>query len=187
MTDFDLYLSYLTGDFDNRAQVEAEQKAGKQIHPYAKHITRIITERVRNVPTDFKGVFVLEESYYKYPGQDTIIKPYIFKFELNDQQQIVLHSMAIPERIDKNTFRNANADWELDFQELKPSPSFKPAAYTKTERGFYIKAPNDFPRGIRFTLEETIGDGFLEVMELTEKEGKRITPYDTPLMYRRIK
>jgi len=187
MNDLDLYLSYLTGDFDNQAQVETEIKAGKQIHPYAKHITRVITQRVKNIPTDFKGVFVLEESYYKTPGQDTVIKPYIFKFTLNESGQIVLHSMGIPAQIDKKTFRNDNNSWALNFNDLKESPSFKPAAYTKTERGFYIKAPNDLPGGIKFTLEETIGNGFLEVMELAEKEGKRLTSYDTPLQYVRMK
>ena len=186
MSDLDVYLSYLTGDFDNHAQVEEQLKSGKQIHPYAKHITRIIGNRVQNIPADFKGVFVLEESYYKYPNQDTIIKPYIFKFELNNEQRIVLNSIVVPERIDKKKLRNDNSAWVLDFSELKNSPSFKPVAYTKTDRGFYIKAPNDLPGGVKFTLEETIGNGFLEVMELAEKEGKRLTPYATPLMYKRI-
>lgn len=187
MSELELYLSYLTGDFDNQAQIAAEIKAGKQIHPYAKHVTRVVTARVDGIPADFKGVFVLEESYYKYPNQDTIVKPYIFKFEVDAQQQIVLHSIAIPDRIEKKTFRNDNPSWRLNFAELHNSPSFKPAAYTKTDRGFYIKAPNDLPGGVKFTLEETIGNGFLEVMELAEKDGKRLTPYDTPLMYVRMK
>ena len=186
MSDLDVYLSYLTGDFDNHAQVEEQLKSGKQIHPYAKHITRIIGNRVQNIPADFKGVFVLEESYYKYPNQDTIVKPYIFKFELNNEQRIVLNSIVVPERIEKKKLRNDNVVWTLDFSELKNSPSFKPVAYTKTDRGFYIKAPNDLPGGVKFTLEETIGNGFLEVMELAEKEGKRLTPYATPLMYKRV-
>ena len=186
-SDLDLYLSYLTGNFDNRAQVETEQKTGKQIHPYAKHVSRNITSRVQNIPADFKGVFVLEESYYKTAGQDTLIKPYIFKFLLNDAGQIVLHSMGIPTQIDKKMFRNDNPNWTLDFADLKESPSFKPAAYVKTARGFYVKAPNDLPGGIKFTLEETIGNGFLEVMELAEKDGKRLTPYETPLQYLRLK
>jgi hypothetical protein len=187
MSDLDQYLSYLTGDFDNHAQIEAEQKAGRLVHPYAKHVTRVITDRVKNIPADFKGVLVLEESYYKSPGQDTVIKPYIFKFTLNDEGRIVLHSMGIPPTINKKTFRNDNSSWSLDFNELKESTTFKPAAYTKTPRGYYIKAPNEFPGGVKFTLEETIGDGFLEVMELTEKDGKRLTPYDTPLQYVRMK
>jgi hypothetical protein len=187
MTDLDIYLSYLVGDFDNKAQLDAETAAQKMLHPYAKHVTRIITSRVKNIPADFKDVFVLEESYYKYPNQDTVIKPYIFRFELNDKNQVVLHSVAVPERINKAKLRNDNPDWSLDFAELQDSPSFKATAYTKTDRGFYINAPNDLPGGVKFTLEETIGDGFLEVMELAEKGGKRLTPYSTPLMYLKLK
>jgi hypothetical protein len=187
MNDLAIYLDYLVGDFDNQAQIDAEIKAGQQIHPHAKHLTRIITHRIKGIPSGFKSVFVLEESYYTYPNQETIIKPYIFRFELNNENRIVLNSMVVPERIDKKILRNDNASWTLNFDELKNSPSFKPATYTKTERGFYIYAPNDLPGGVKFTLEETIGNGFLEVMELAEKEGKRLTPYAIPLMYKRMK
>ncbi len=186
-SDFDLYLSYLTGDFDNRAQVETELKMGKQIHPYAKHVTRIIQNRVKNVPTDYNGVFVLEESYYKYPDKDTLTKPYIFRFEKSPKGEVILHSVAIPAAINKATFRNSNPDWTLDFNDLKDSPTFKPATYQRTKRGFYLKNPIELGNGMRFTLKETIGKGFLEVMELTEKDGKSLTPYDTPLQYKKIR
>jgi len=186
-SDFDRYLSYLTGDFDNHAQVAAEIKAGRQIHPYAKHITRIIQDRVTNVPQGYNGVFVLEESYYKYPDKDTLVKPYIFRFEKGPAGEVILHSVAIPAAINKATFRNSNPNWTLDFNDLKDSPTFKPAAYQKTKRGFYLKNPIELGNGMRFTLEETIGKGFLEVMELTEKDGKSLTPYTTPLQYKKLK
>jgi hypothetical protein len=181
--DLDLYLSYLTGDFDNQLQIDQQTKQSKVTHPFAKHVTRVITSRVANVPTDFKGVFVLEESYYTNSNQETQVKPYIFMFLLNEEGKVVLHSIGIPTRIDKKTFRNDNSEWTLDFSELKESASFKPATYAKTERGFYIKAINELPGGVKFTLEETIGNGFLEVMELAERGGKRLTPYETPLQY----
>ncbi len=179
------YLSYLVGNFDNLVQVEDELKAGKQIHPFAKHVSRTIQSRIKNIPEGYNGVFVLEESYYKYPDKDTLIKPYIFRFEVGSEGEVILHSVAIPTGIDKTKFRNDNPDWVLDFNDLKDSPTFKPAAYTKTKRGFYIKNPIELGNGMRFTLEETIGKGFLEVMELTEKDGKRLTPYETPLQYKK--
>ena len=186
-SDFDRYLSYLTGDFDNRAQIAAQLKGGKQIHPYAKHITRIVQDRVKNVPAGYNGVFVLEESYYKYLDKDTIVKPYIFRFEKGSTGEVILHSVAIPASIDKATFRNSNPNWTLNFEDLRDSPTFKPAAYQKTKRGFYLKNPIELGNGLRFTLEETIGKGFLEVMELTEKDGKSLTPYTTPLEYKKLK
>jgi hypothetical protein len=180
------FISYLVGDFDNRAQVAAETQAGTSAHPYAKHVTRVIDERVTNRPDGDRSVFVLEESYYKYPGKDTLVKPYIFRFEQTPGGQVRLHSLTIPARIDKNTFRNSNPAWALDHAELAESGTFRPATYTRTDRGFYLKAPNDLPGGMRFTLEETIGDGFLDVMELLEKDGKSLTPYSTPLRYKRM-
>ncbi len=182
----DQYLAYLTGDFDNRQQVADEQRNGTQTHPFAQHITRIITNRVKGLPANNRAVYVLEESYYKYPNQDTLVKPYIFRFEETAGGNVRLQSIAIPERIDKKTFRNSNPNWSLLADELKESPSFKPADYKRTERGFYLKAINDLPNTMRFTLEETVGDGFLDVMELLEKEGKRLTPYSTPLLYKRV-
>jgi hypothetical protein len=182
----DEFIGYLVGDFDNQAQVAAETQAGTPEHPYAKHVTRVIDERVKNRPAGHRSVFVLEESYYKYPNKDTLIKPYLFRFEQTPDGQVRLHSLTIPARIDKNTFRNANPAWQLDYAELTESDTFKPATYSKTERGFYLKAPNDLPGGMRFTLEETIGNDFLDVMELLEKEGKSLTPYRTPLLYKRV-
>jgi len=38
---------------------------------------------------------------------------------------------------------------------------------------------------MKFTLIETLGKTRLIVMELLEKEGKRLTPYDTPIIYDR--
>lgn len=186
-SDFDRYLSYLTGNFDNRAQIAAETKAGKQLHPYAKHVTRVIQSRVKNIPENYNGVFVLEESYYKYPDKDTVSKPYIFRFEKGLKGEVILHSVTIPAAIDKATFRNSNPNWTLDFNDLKDSPTFQPAAYQRTKRGFYLKNPIELGNGMKFTLEETIGKGFLEVMELTEKDGKSLTPYNTPLQYKKMK
>ena len=59
--------------------------------------------------------------------------------------------------------------------------------YSKTDKGFYIKAPVDLPNGMKFTLEETIGKESFEVMELLEKGGKSLTPYTSPIIYERIK
>lgn len=185
--DLDIYLSYLVGDFDNQAQIDAEIKAGKQIHPFAKHITRIIQERVNNIPANFKGVFVLEESYYKYPDKDTLIKPYIFLFKESDKGEVLLNSMAIPSRIDKNSFRNSNKDWKLDFNELKPSPTFSQATYRKVKGGFYINHTVNLPNDMTFTLEETIGKKGLTVMETPKKNGVSLASYDTPIQYIRIK
>jgi hypothetical protein len=186
LSDFELYKTYIQGDLDNQEQVDAEIKAGKQIHPYAKHINRLFDSKILNLPKDYNGFYILEESYYTYSNKPTEIKPYLFWFEQTEQGQVRLHSLQLPKNIDKKELRNDNANLSIDYKDLKDSPTFQPAIYTKTDKGFYIKAPVDLPNGMKFTLEETIGKESFEVMELLEKGGKSLTPYSLPIIYKRI-
>ncbi|WP_448518720.1 hypothetical protein [Rhodoflexus sp.] len=180
-----LFKTYITGDFDNQRQIDEQLKAGKQIHPYAKHVNRVAHDKIDNLPAELNGFFLLEESYYKYGEGDTIVKPYLFFFEALPEGKVKLYSMQLPKDIAPKDIRNDNPTLRFDYHALKPSPTFQPAVYTQTERGFYIKAPNEFPGGV-FTLEETIGKDRLEVMELLIRDGKQVTPYDTPIIYDRL-
>jgi hypothetical protein len=186
MSDFELYKSYIQGDTDNSAQVAEEIKAGKQIHPLAKHVNRLLDSKIKNLPNNYNGFYILEESYYTYPNKPTDIKPYLFWFEQTPEGNVKLHSLQLPKGIEKKDIRNDNPALSLDYNDLKDSPTFKPAVYQRTEKGFYIKAPIDLPNGMKFTLEETIMKEGFEVMELLEKDGKSLTPYSTPIQYKRI-
>jgi hypothetical protein len=189
MKPYDLFKQYIQGDLDNREQVADERKAGKQIHPYAKHVNRILDAKIANKPSNYQGFYILEESYYVYPDkpQDTVVKPYLFWF-LEENGAVKLHSMQVPKTIPVKDFRNDNAALTLDYNDLKLSPSFKPAAYSYdgASESFYIKAVNEFPGG-SFTLEETIAKETFTVMELLIKDGKQLTPYSMPIIYKRIK
>ena len=187
LPDFELYKTYIQGDLDNLEQINAEIKAGKQIHPYAKHINRLLDSKIKNLPANYNGFYILEESYYTYPNKPMEVKPYLFWFEKMPNGQIRLHSLQIPKNILKKDLKNDNKRLFFNYAELVDSPTFKPTIYTKTGKGFYIKAPVDLPNGIKFTLEETIGKDSFEVMELLEKGGKSMTPYTTPIIYKRIK
>ncbi len=186
MSDFDLYKSYIQGDLDNIAQVNAEVKAGKQIHPYAKHVIRLFDGKIKNLPKNHNGFYILEESYYTYPNKLMEMKPYLFWFEKTMMGKIKLHSLEIPKGWEKKDMRNDNLKFVVEYADLKDSPTFAPATYTKTDKGFYIKAPVDLPNGMKFTLEETIGKDTFEVMESLEKEGKLLTSYTTPIIYKRL-
>ena len=186
MSDFELYKSYIQGDLDNRTQVEAEIKAGKQIHPYAKHVNRLFDAKIKNLPKDYNGFYILEESYYTFPNKPVEVKPYLFWFEKTEQGKVKLHSLQIPKGWDKKDIRNDNPNFVVEYADLKDSPTFTPAVYTKTETGFYIKVPVDLPNGMKFTLEETIGKETFEVMESLEKDGKLLTPYSIPIIYKRM-
>lgn len=177
----------LCGVFDNHRQVVEEQAAGQQVHPLAKHVTGLITDRVANLPPDFNGIFILEESYYDYPDKPTDVKPYIFLFEPVGQGSVRLSSMQLPEGWDPKDVTNANAAFTLDFNTLQASAKFQPAIYQRIdEETFKVNAPNDLGNGMRFTLIETLTKDRLEVMELLEKDGQRLTPYDTPIIYERV-
>ena len=186
MSDFDLYKSYIQGDLDNIAQVNAEVKAGKQIHPYAKHVNRLLDSKIKNLPKNHNGFYILEESYYTYPNKPMEMKPYLFWFEKTMLGKVKLHSLQIPKGWDKKDVRNDNLKFVVEYADLKDSPTFTPAVYTKTETGFYIKVPVNLPNGMKFTLEETIGKETFEVMESLEKDGKSLTPYSTPIIYKRM-
>ncbi len=186
MKAIDLFKTYITGDFDNTRQITQEKEDGKQVHPYAKHVNRVADTKIKNLPADLNGFFLLEESYYKYPDKDTILKPYLFLFEETKDGKVRLTNMQLPEGIELAAVRNDNDTLSFDYQTLKSSPSFKPAIYQQTEAGFYLHAPNDLPGGMHFTLEETIGPEQLIVMELVEKNGKRLTPYAEPIIYDRL-
>lgn len=189
MKPFDIYKQYIQGDLDNREQIADERKAGKQVHPFAKHVNRILDAKITGKPANYQGFYILEESYYVYPDkpQDTVVKPYLFWFT-EENGAVKLHSLQVPKNIPPKDLRNDNAALTLDYNDLKLSPSFKPAAYSydATAQSFSIKAVNEFPGG-SFTLEETIAKDTFTVMELLIRDGKQITPYSMPIIYKRIK
>lgn len=185
MSSIELFKQYITGDFDNQRQITQQIKAGRQIHPFAVHVNRVADHRILNAPK-VNGFWILEESYYTKPGESEIeVKPYLFLFESVDGDKVKLTPYTMPEHIDKKTIRNDNDSLVFDYRDLKPSASFKPAFYERKGNTFTIFAPNDLPNGMKFTLIETINADRLEVMELLEKDGQRLTPYDTPIIYDR--
>lgn len=185
MESIELFKTYITGDFDNQRQVDEQIKTGKQIHPLAIHVNRVANYRIKNGPK-VNGFWLLEESYYTRPGETNVdIKPYLFLFESADNNRIKLTPYTLPDNLDKKIIRNDNTELVFDYNTLTPSASFRPAYYDRKADKFYINAPNDLPNGMKFTLIETISATQLIVMELLEKDGKSLTPYDTPIIYDR--
>jgi hypothetical protein len=186
MKVIDIYKQYITGNFNNSNQVVAEIAAGKQIHPLAIHINRVCDDKIVNKPT-VNGFFILEESYYLYEGKTVEAKPYLFLFEAAGDSAVKLTVYQWPKELKKEACRNDNADLKLDFTTLVPSTTFKGALYVwqAKEKTFSTNSVNDLPNGMRFTLTEKFNDKQLQVMELLEKDGKRLTTYDTPIVYDR--
>jgi hypothetical protein len=186
MRAIDLFKTYLTGDFNNERQITQEKAAGQQLHPHAVHINRVADNKLIGAP-EVDGFWLLEESYYTYPGKATDIKPYLFLFEALGDTAVLLTPYKFPESLPVADIRNDNAELYFSYNDIKPSPSFKPAAYQLRAGKFYLNAVNELGNGMQFSLIETISKDQLIVMELLEKNGQRLTPYDTPIVYDRVK
>ncbi len=186
MKVIDVFKQYITGDFNNSKQVIAEIAAGKQIHPLAIHVNRVCDDKIVNKPA-INGFFILEESYYLYEGKAVEAKPYLFLFEAAGDTAVKLTVYQWPKELQKEACRNDNAELKLDFNTLLASTTFKGALYVWNAKGktFSTNSVNDLPNSMRFTLTEKIAEKQLHVMELLEKEGKRLTVYDTPIIYDR--
>ena len=77
MMKLENFVGMMTGHFDNKDQFNKMQAEGK-IYPYAEHVNTICNDKINNLPEDFKGKFVVEESYYvsKVIEIDLILEEY---------------------------------------------------------------------------------------------------------------
>jgi len=181
----ELFRTYLTGDFDNQKQVAAERASGTQIHPFAQHINRMADAKIQNAPHR-NGFWLIEESYYTYPDGSEKINHHLFFFEEVHAEAVRLYAYQLPAALPMSQLTNDNPNLAVDFLSLQISPRFAPAEYSLKGDTFTLHAANDWGNGLRFTLIETITRDRLEVMELLEKDGTRLTPYDTPILYERL-
>lgn len=180
------FQEYITGDFDNSAQVIEEIKLGKQIHPLAIHVNRLANEKIKNIPSNLKGFFILEESYYLLEGKPIDLKPYLFLFEERTEGIIHLTTYQLS-GIKKESIRNDNNALAFEFNLLVASPTFKGADYTwnVADKTFNTLSPHELGNGIKFTLTEKLAKQQLDVLEQVEKDGKLLTAWNTPIIYKR--
>lgn len=101
MTKIEEFVKLITGRFDNKEQFDAMKKAGKT-YPYAQHVNTVCNDKIKNLPADFKGMFIVEESYYENEGKRHA-SPHLFLIT-EKEDRILLSSYEIPNGEDKNTF-----------------------------------------------------------------------------------
>jgi len=111
MMKLDNFVGMMTGHFDNKDQFNKMQAEGKT-YPYAEHVNTICNDKINNLPEDFKGKFVVEESYYEINGKRHA-SPHLFLIT-EIEQGILLSSYKIPKGEDKNTFSydSKRGKWE---------------------------------------------------------------------------
>ena len=160
-SNFEMFMKLITGYFNNKEQFEEMQKSGK-VYPYAEHVNTVCNDKIKNLPVDFQGKFLVEESYYETNGKKHA-SPHIFLFT-EEREGILLSSYEIPAGADKNTF-TYDSMLPVEYSELKKSEKFTPV--------------------MKFKLWERFSETGLEVAESMEVNGKRTFGYDVPILYKR--
>lgn len=177
------FVNLLSGEFDNKSQVEQLKNENVEF-PYAKHVNTVCNKKIKNLPVDFKGVFLIEESYYTSKDV-THATPHLFLFT-QEEGGIKLTSYELPQGYTKDTFTYQNVQ-EMDFNSLKVSEKFTPALYTLNTDVWQGGSVSMFSPVLKFTLFERFYKDTLEVSESMEVNGKKTFGFDRPIMYKRIK
>lgn len=182
MRQLNSFINLLTGSFQNSEQYENMKKNGIEF-PFAEHVNTVCNDKIRNLPSDFKGVFMLEESYYTSDGK-THASPHLFLFT-EKADGIKLTSYETPGEYKKDTFTYKNLTG-IDFKDLKPSEKFSPALYKEKDGIWEGGSTSMFSPVLKFTLFERFSEEYLEVSEIMEVNGKRTFGYDSPIVYKRV-
>ena len=179
MSKLDDFIKLMVGNFDNSEQYDKLKDKG---FPFARHVNTVCNNKIKNLPDDFKGIFVLEESYYTV-NEKTNASSHLFLF--TEEEGIKLTSYEIPKEYGKSVTYN-DID-ELDYLNLKVSEKFTPAIY-KLDNGVWEGGSESmFTPVLKFKLFERFYEKMLEVSETMEINGKRTFGYDEPIIYKRIK
>ena len=186
MRQLDLFVSFLCGEFNNDKQIEKENKGGNIIHPKARHINNICNNKINNLPENFDGYFIIEESYYEQ-GTFKKILPHLFLFTENSEGKVVLTSYDLPKDVDKEDFRNNNENLVMDYNELQVSEKFTPMTYEFVNNGFQGESISHFTPVTTFTLNERTEEDILYVSEIFRKDGKITFGFEDPIVYNRIR
>ena len=166
----------------NKEQFDKMQAEGKT-YPYAKHINTVCNDKIKNLPENFNGTFVVEESYYETDGKSHA-SPHLFLISENNEG-IVLSSYDIPNGEDKNTF-SYDSMKAVDYSELNESKKnshqhFIARRMVSGEGG----STSQFSPVMIFKLWERFSEDSLEVSEIIEVNGRRTFGYDDPIVYKR--
>lgn len=182
MKKLDAFVALLTGNFNNKEQFESMQEKNIEF-PFAEHVNTACNGKIKNLPADFQGIFMVEESYYTAKG-NTHSSPHLFLFTEEDEG-IKLTSYEIPEGYDKKTFTYEQMK-EVEYNNLKLSEKFTPAIYTEINGVWEGGSVSMFSPVLKFTLFERFSNDCLEVSESMEVNGKKTFGYDEPILYKRV-
>lgn len=182
MPRLERFMDMLCGNFDNMEQCRAEEAAGNQIHPQAKHIIGICNDRIDHLPEEFPGYFVIEESYFDM-GDRVIEKHYLFSYVEKENGKILLTSHDVPDSIRREDLTNENQQLRIDYRELLVSPRFQPLVLEEVGNGFFGENVSQFSQDTTFHFSLKVRDGVFHAKELLLRNGAAIAGYEEPTIY----
>lgn len=178
------FIRILSGNFDNHEQFKEMQNNGAVSFPFAKHINTVCNDKIMDLPQNFEGYFLLEESYYTTNG-NTHASPHLFLFTEEDDG-VKLTSYEMPTGYNKDSFTYDQLN-PIDYNSLTVSQKFTPAIYKQNNGIWEGGSVSMFSPILKFTLYERFSEEQLEVSESMELNGKRTFGYDEPIIYKRVK
>lgn len=178
------FVQNLCGEFNNDEQIKRQGESGKITHPHASHINGICNNKIKNLPENFKGYFVIEESYYEQSGRKNFL-PHLFLLTLGKNNKVVLESYEIPETISHKDFRNNNQSLKMDYNKLKKSEKFNPMIYDEENGVFTGESVSMFSPITKFILKERIEDNILYISEVFYEDNKKTFGFEDPIIYKR--
>jgi hypothetical protein len=178
-------MEMLCGTFDNRDQLLRESLAGLPVHPGARHTIGICNDKIDDLPEDFNGYFVIEESRFDLEDQ-CIEKHYLFLYDEDEQGCVRLTSYNIPEEIPKESFTNDNPSLHADYLKLEVSPRFLPLTLRENDGAFFGENCSRFSGDTTFLFSLSVSAERLLVKELLLRGAERVAGYEEPVEYVRI-
>ncbi|HDT7311795.1 TPA: hypothetical protein RDU58_002456 [Enterococcus faecalis] len=183
MNDLEQLVSYLEGNFSNEQQFSELTETEQSEFPFAIHKSHIFNDRVLNLPENFKGIFLLEESYYTLNGKERF-KSDIFLFEVNSSSNVKLSSITVPKNYANKKYEEIES---IPFSEMTISEKFVPIVYKKENETFIGQSESKFTEKNHFILKQTISEKKLIIKEEIMRGNKWIFGFDKPIEYVRVK
>lgn len=185
MDGFNRFMEMLCGNFDNREQCQLETARGERIHPDAKHIIARCNDKIRNLPMDFSGQFVIEESYFNM-GDHKIEKHYLFLYQATHENKIKLTSYEIPAGIEREAFTNKNKQLQIDYRDLVVSKRFEPLELVELNGEFFGENISQFSADMLFKFSLRVVSDKLYVKEVLERDGEKVAGFYEPTIYDKL-
>ena len=177
------FVKLICGNFDNSEQLKELNDKNIFDYPYAERVNNICNDKIINLPADFEGFFIVEESYYTI-NEKTRSSHHFFLF-VQENEDVKLISYEIPEPYNKSNFIYDNIE-KLDYFNLKVSEKFEPAVYKLKNGVWEGGSVSMFSPTTKFKLFEKFSEEKLEVSEIMESNGKKTFGYDIPIIYKKI-